>query len=158
MHSEIQFEAKSIQCSISAFSGLFPEPHNGQILKLLFTLAHWHALAKLRQHTDTSLDLLDATTTLLGRAFRDFEEKTCPAFETRELKREAAARHKRQLKMTLKDEQKTTAFVGRRQKTFNRRTYKNHSLGDYVSTIRMLGTTDSYSTEGVCLHFRSLHK
>lgn len=38
----------------------------------------------------------------------------------------------------------------RRPKTLNLNTYKTHSLGDYVSTIRKYGTTDSYSTEPVC--------
>lgn len=39
--------------------------------------------------------------------------------------------------------------AGRRPKTFNLNTYKLHSLGDYVNTIRKYGTTDSYSTEPV---------
>lgn len=124
-------------------------------------MAHWHALAKLRQHTDPSLDLLEATTSLLGKAFREFEEKTCPAFETRELRREAEARQRRQANPPSSAAPATSAAskpVGRRQKKFNRRTYKNHSLGDYVRTIRMLGTTDSYSTEGVCLDFALFKK
>ena len=37
----------------------------------------------------------------------------------------------------------------RRKKSFNLRTYKTHSLGDYVKIIRSYGTTDSYSTESV---------
>jgi hypothetical protein len=37
--------------------------------------------------------------------------------------------------------------IGRRPKTFNLNTYKFHSVGDYVSTIRKYGTTDSYTTE-----------
>jgi hypothetical protein len=37
----------------------------------------------------------------------------------------------------------------RRKKSLNLKTYKNHSLGDYVRTIRRYGTTDSYSTEPV---------
>lgn len=35
-------------------------------------------------------------------------------------------------------------------KALNLNTYKMHALGDYVSTIRESGTTDSYSTETVC--------
>jgi hypothetical protein len=35
-------------------------------------------------------------------------------------------------------------------KTLNLNTYKIHALGNYVSTIREFGTTDSYSTEMVC--------
>lgn len=34
-------------------------------------------------------------------------------------------------------------------KEFNFQTYKFHGLGDYVSTIRRYGTSDSYSTEPV---------
>lgn len=36
-----------------------------------------------------------------------------------------------------------------RLKGFNFKTYKLHALGDYSSTIRRYGTTDSYSTEPV---------
>jgi hypothetical protein len=139
-------------------------------LKLLFILAQWHALAKLCQHTDPSLDLLESTTVLLGEVFRDFDEKTCPGFETRELKREVESRRRRQAKASTlvgshvptasttenaKSLQKASAS-DRRKKSFNRHTYKNHSLGDYVKMIRMLGTTDSYSTNGVCVYPCSL--
>lgn len=64
-------------------------------MKLLFTVAHWHALAKLRQHTDLSLDILESLTIRLGQSLRDFQEKTCAAYDTKELKREEAARIKR---------------------------------------------------------------
>lgn len=39
---------------------------------------------------------------------------------------------------------------GRKDKVFNLKTYKFHSLGDVVTCIRMFGTTDSYSTQTVC--------
>jgi hypothetical protein len=42
--------------------------------------------------------------------------------------------------------------VAPQPKTLNLNTYKIHALGDYVSTIREFGTTDSYSTETVCDH------
>lgn len=61
-------------------------------MDLLFTLANWHALAKLRQHTDQSLDILESITIQLGHLLRRFQEKTCTAYDTRELKREMAAR------------------------------------------------------------------
>lgn len=232
-----------------------PEPHNGHLLRLLFIFAHWHGLAKLRQHTDLSLDVLDVTTTQLGKALRDFAENTCPAFDTRELKREAEARQRREAKGTSsntisppvsapsagpsatssttlsgpahppppasdaavteppsavelptattpcnagpsasnampsqsadsalppsgstsvptgplkqptgsvhkattggkKDGKKPTErLTGRRRKAFNLNTYKSHSLGDYVETIRTYGTTDSYTTEIVGVFF-----
>ena len=46
-----------------------------------------------------------------------------------------------------------------KSKTLNLSTYKFHALGDYVRTIRLFGTTDSYSTQTVAqlLHFKLLH-
>jgi hypothetical protein len=85
-----------MQCAIPVFDGLLPEPHNTRVLKLLFNLAHWHGLAKLRMHTEPTLDMLSQATTSLGSRFRDFQEKTCTMFQTRELERERAARQRRQ--------------------------------------------------------------
>jgi hypothetical protein len=39
---------------------------------------------------------------------------------------------------------------GRPTKSFNLQTSKVHALGDYPSTIRWFGTTDSYSMQRVC--------
>jgi hypothetical protein len=87
---------RSPQCAIPVFDGLLPEPHNRQILKLLFLLAYWHGLAKLRLHTDTTLDVMDAVTTDLGNEVRAFKKRTCVEFATKELHRESAARLRRQ--------------------------------------------------------------
>jgi hypothetical protein len=87
-----------IQCSIAVFEGLLPEPHNRAVMKLLFTMAHWHALAKLRMHNDLSLDIMDAVTVSLGKAFRTFRDTTCSAFRTKELRREYNARIRREAK------------------------------------------------------------
>jgi hypothetical protein len=76
------------------FDGLLPEPYNQQILQLLFILAHWHGLAKLRLHTDETLEVLDQTTIQLGAEFRKFRDVTCAKFKTKELKREADARNR----------------------------------------------------------------
>jgi hypothetical protein len=124
------------------FDGLLPEPYNQAVLKLLFTCAHWHGLAKLRMHTDHTLNILDETTIALGQRFRGFANETCPAFDTRELQREVDARQRRQSKN--KD---ASSGMTRRQKKFNLQTYKFHSLGDYAATIRRYGTCDSYTTE-----------
>lgn len=167
-------------------------------MTLLFTLAHWHALAKLRQHTDPSLDILESTTIRLAELLRDFQGKTCSNFDTQELKRESAARERRTAKKSAANKslservtvpieasaiagsgppipvgesgplisvvgnappsvpitgktapEPPAAKVGRRFKVLNLNTYKDHSLGDYVDTIRRNGTTDSYSTEPV---------
>jgi hypothetical protein len=83
-------------------------------LDLLFIFAHWHGLAKLRQHTDLSLGILESTTSALGQALRVFQEKLCPAFDTKELKREAAARERQQAKKAAApmNIRKTTFILG----------------------------------------------
>jgi hypothetical protein len=51
-------------------------------------------------HTDPTLDILSQATMCLGKSVRDFQEKTCTMFQTRELERERAARQRRQEKKT----------------------------------------------------------
>ena len=87
-----------LQCAIPVFDGLLPKPHNHRILQLLFVMAHWHALAKLRLHTETTLSIMDHATIMLGDKLRTFQQKTCSAFQTRELQREKNARVRRQVK------------------------------------------------------------
>jgi hypothetical protein len=139
---------------------LLPEPYNRVILKLLFTCAHWHGLAKLRMHTEQTLNIFEETTILLGAEFRKFAEKTCTAFDTQELKREKDARERRQQKSAegKKASRKTPlnqlptnpgSKTERRRKHFNPRSYKYHCLGDYLYMTRRFGTSDSYSTEPV---------
>ena len=138
------------QCAIPVFDGLLPEPHNTRVLKLLFDLSHWHALAKLRMHTDTTLDILSDVTESLGSSLREFEEKTCSLFETRELERERASRQRRREKiMASGGAGPAPGDNARKPKRLNLNTYKVHALGDYASTIRHFGTTDSYSTQSV---------
>lgn len=103
-------------------------------------------------HTDTTLDIPSQVTTSLGNTLRQFEKKMCTVFETRELEQEWAARQRRQEKNTAKGGARPDAAPGnntRKPKHFNLKTYKHHALGDYVSTIRTYGTTDSYSTQPV---------
>jgi hypothetical protein len=70
------------------------------VVRLLFVMAHWHGLAKLRMHTDTTLDMMDAVTSDLGTKLRAFQQKTCAIFKTKELRREANARNRKQAKNT----------------------------------------------------------
>jgi hypothetical protein len=86
------------KCAIPVFEGLLPEPHNQRTLVLLFIAAHWHSLAKLRMHNDATLDIMDTVTTSLGDKLREFNERTCSAFVTRELEREFTARVRREYK------------------------------------------------------------
>jgi len=110
--------------------------------------AHWHGLAKLRMHSDLTLDVMDEVTTSLGKAFRHFEAEVCPAYNANELPREANARRRRYQNAGATGKAKSTND-GPRRKQFNIQIYKYHALGDYVWTIRRLGTSDSYSTTTV---------
>jgi hypothetical protein len=121
-------------------------------MRLLFICAHWHGLAKLRMHSDLTLDILDELTTSLGEAFRNFQQDICPSYHTKELPREANARRRRQRKPKKDGGSRSEPKRGDesrkepKMKVFNIQSYKHHSLGDYVETIRLFGTTDSYST------------
>lgn len=129
-------------------------------MDLLFTLAHWHGLAKLRMHTDETLEVMDGVTSLLGELLREFQKTTCSSYNTRELAKETEARKRRQAKQQARNKGISGSFAtagdgtddSRRPKTLNLQTYKLHSLGDYTATIRKYGTTDSYSTEPVSVH------
>ncbi|KAG2100219.1 uncharacterized protein F5147DRAFT_777132 [Suillus discolor] len=140
-----------LQCAIPVFDALLPEPHNTNVLTLLCTCARWHALAKLRMHTDETLNLLDTATVTLGKQLRHFQRHTCVAFNTKELKREAERRQRQQSRNLVQhgtgEASTSTSQTTRRPKTFNLQTYKLHALGDYSTSIRNFGTTDSYSTE-----------
>jgi hypothetical protein len=106
-------------------------------------------------HTDSTLELFSQITIAFGARIREFQAKTCPAFSTRELERERAARVRRQdkkKKATMEtncNPQKSSS--GRQPKEFSLKTSKYHALGDYCNSIRRFGTTDSYSTQPVGL-------
>ncbi|KAH9161682.1 hypothetical protein EDB89DRAFT_2029564 [Lactarius sanguifluus] len=142
-----------LQCSIPAFDGLYREEDNRSINELLFLLATWHAYAKLRLHTDTTLEMFQTVGTTLCQALRHFASVTCPRYATKELPREANARVARQRKGATRSnaESQSTgnARTGKERtgKQFNMSTYKIHCIPDYVPAIRKYGTTDSYSTQ-----------
>ena len=142
------------QCIIPCIEGLFPEPHNTSVIELLFIFTTWHALAKLHIHTDTSLRLLDTATTTLGNALRYFARVTCPEFNTFETTAEYM-KHQRQQAATAPSAPSTMLSstpgavppsTARQPRTFSLKTIKLHFLGDYVSCIRMFGTTDNYNS------------
>ncbi|KAG2014244.1 hypothetical protein CC2G_011079 [Coprinopsis cinerea AmutBmut pab1-1] len=93
-----------LQCAIPAFDSLAPEPHNAIIMKLLYLAATWHALAKLRLHSDYTLKLLDSTTSEMAAQFRLFLQETCAKVKTFELQREAEARNRREARKKAKME------------------------------------------------------
>ncbi|TEB22838.1 hypothetical protein FA13DRAFT_1640684, partial [Coprinellus micaceus] len=150
-----------LQCALPTFEGLLPDGHNDRIQDLLFAMAHWHALSKLRMHTDTTLQLLDSWTSVLGEAARTFAALTCSLFQTRELKSEYEARKRKESQRSSRKGGKgepninpTQSSVsdegGRKPRGWSLSTPKFHSLGDVVNYIKRAGTTDSYSTQLVC--------
>ena len=76
-------------------------------------------------------------------------------FHTRELERERAARQRRNVanskRQNVMTETRPTVPSNnmRLPKHLNLKTYTYHSLGDYVITIQQFGTTDSYTTQRV---------
>ena len=126
------------------------------MLDLLFELARWHALAKLRVHTDKTVDLLATATKTLTSAMQRFLRETCEAFDTKELKKEAAARGRRTAALEAKGGDrvaKGNASAGPKRKKLNLATYKYHALADYAETIRRFGPTDNYNTQTVRFQF-----
>jgi len=138
------------QCAIPAFEGLLDGEHDKRLLKLLYRTAEWHGLAKLRMHTQATLDHLGSLTNEYGRLMRSFRDLTCSQFTTKELQREVDARKWAQQRAQARGSSKGVKSISeRRKKTFNLFTPKFHALGDYVHTIQMFGTTDLYSTQVV---------
>ncbi|RDX47354.1 hypothetical protein OH76DRAFT_1526067 [Lentinus brumalis] len=149
-----------LKCIIPCFDGLpgVSEADNEAMLTLLFVAAYWHALAKMRLHSDTSVALLDDTTTVLGYELRYFANVTCTHFKTRETQAEYEARKRAEahsaptaaalsLAPGTLPASSTTPHSGRRPQTFNLNTIKMHFLGDYTWFIKTIGTTDSYTSQ-----------
>ena len=147
-----------IQCSIPVFDGLLPQKHDTIVQKLLFELATWHGLAKLRLHTDTTLTNLETSTTRLCNLLRKFKTNVCPAYTTQDLPSEEAARGRRQaakakkMAEAEKPPQQSQATPAKKAKlrTFNMEMYKLHSIPDVSASIRAFGVTENTSTKNVC--------
>jgi hypothetical protein len=125
------------------FEDLLPKKrHNRILMDLLYDLAYWHALAKLRLHTQSSLERLSHAVELLGISMKSFLRKVCTAFSARELPRESDARIRRESKSG------SAPVSGRKVRKFNvPSTIKYHSLGDYRPSIQDYGTSDGFSTQ-----------
>ena len=147
------------QCSIPVFKNLLPNKHhNTLIMDMFFIFCTWHAYAKLRLHTSSTLQALAEMTRALGASLQQFVKVICSYYATKELPREEAAQVHRRAKASAQEKETTTSdkpssTCGR----FNMNAYKLHALGDYVANIWLYGTTDSHSTQVVsyftCLSF-----
>jgi hypothetical protein len=120
-------------------------------MTLLYRTAEWHAFAKLRLHTESTLLHLERLTMELGQLTRKFRDTTQSAFATFELPKETEARKKRQNSGKGKGKERAAAgnASGKKSKFLNLFTYKWHALGDYVHAIRLFGPTDGFSTQVV---------
>lgn len=129
------------------FEGLFPEGHDAIIQSLLYRFALWHALAKLRMHSDTTLSVLGNTFKRLSAQLRMFRDVTCAAFSTVKLPKEQAARQRKAAREASRSDNADPVGGGRKVKQFNLHTYKFHAMGDYLRSIRLFGTIDSYTSQ-----------
>ncbi|KIK31437.1 hypothetical protein CY34DRAFT_19925 [Suillus luteus UH-Slu-Lm8-n1] len=99
-------------------------------------------------HSRSTITFLEETFQKLSRKLRKFRNFTCAAFNAVELPREKAARQK---KASQRSENggniSQESSRGAKSKKFNLLTYKFHAMGDYATTIRFFGTTDSFTTQ-----------
>ncbi|OSD05112.1 hypothetical protein PYCCODRAFT_1385676 [Trametes coccinea BRFM310] len=146
-----------LQCAIPVFENLLGSAHDRLVRHMLFQLAMVHALAKLRLHSEATLTVFECVIASLGRAMRVFASKVCPDYDTRELDKEVEARQRRQARKSSKSKASGRAqdvtplahskgHADRARKDFNLNTYKFHSLGDYATTVRLVGSLDGPST------------
>jgi hypothetical protein len=111
----------------------------------------------MRLHTDSSLAVLDHATAAIGAELRRFAAITCSAFSTKETEAEYMKRMRAESRRNTDSSTAPVPLSGRRNRRFNLNTIKMHSLGDYVSNIKYVGTTDLSSTQKVCPCFLSSH-
>jgi hypothetical protein len=126
---------------------LIDEPHNSAVLDVLYHLLEYHACAKLRMHTDSSLNHWDEVTVALTDALRAFQQSTS-TLRTTETPRERAARARRAQDRPNQN-RRTNAKRISDVRLLNLTTYKFHALADGPATVRRFGTTDSYTTQVV---------
>ncbi|KAG8723471.1 hypothetical protein FRC09_003185 [Ceratobasidium sp. 395] len=145
-----------LQCSIPCFEGIFSGQHDTDVRVIIFTMAQWHALGKLRMHTSSTIKSLDDHTTVLGRRMRRFQKSTAAAFKTVETNQEFQARQRRHERAALAAGSTSVAPLERKVKTLSLNTFKFHSQGDYSSAVVRLGATDNWTTQNTELeHKRS---
>jgi hypothetical protein len=116
---------------------------------MIFVLAEWHAFAKLRVHTDSTLSAFKSCTALLGKHIRKFAKTTCEEWTTHELPRERAARARREATNGNAETAADSRPRGRKVKKYNMSTSKLHHLGHVPGAIPRKGTTDNYNTQTV---------
>ena len=123
------------------------------IMDLLYTLAEWQSYAKLRLHTESTLNEFTGICSQLGKLVCKFLKTTCQKYVTKELPNEISARGRRAALLAAKGITPKQTYTGESKIVkLNIATYKGHSLPDYPMTVRALGTTDNFTTQ-VVSHF-----
>ncbi|KAJ3717900.1 hypothetical protein C8R42DRAFT_586676 [Lentinula raphanica] len=118
------------------------------LMTLLYQMAEWHALAKLRMHSEDTLEYLETVTRQLGKLMRKFRDLSNTNFETYETEHEGDTQRRRQQQQAT-GTSKNRQTQGIYRKLLNLLTYKWHALPDYVPSICWFGPTDSTSTQVV---------
>jgi hypothetical protein len=152
----VEWPLTTIQCSMPTFDGLFERiDYNDIVQDLLYVLAFFHALIKLRLQTEESVEAVRAATPVLGSELRRFKADMCDEITTKETPRERAARLRREAKVAEKLGRPIATGGGEgRAKELNLNTLKIHRMGHIADTIANYGTTDSYDSRmvsGFCL-------
>jgi len=107
----------------SNFWRTFPPSH---VQSLLYQFAEWHALVKLRLHSDSTLSFLEETFKKLSQQLQKFWTDTCAAFDTLELLKERAA-HRRRFDQHSEMHNVSPESTGPKVKKFNLNTHKFQS-------------------------------
>ncbi|KAI0824462.1 hypothetical protein BC628DRAFT_1411049 [Trametes gibbosa] len=132
----------SLIVMLPVFEGLMPVHDDQTVAKMLFELANWHALAKLRLHTELTVDIFRMATGHMTASMRHFAATMCEEWETHKLPKEVDARVHRE------EKQHKETNCKRKVTYFNvLNTYKFHSLPDYPDSIKATGTLDNGNTQ-----------
>jgi hypothetical protein len=140
------------EIALPVFEGLFLQEDDSAIRAVLFSLAEWHTLAKLRLHTTKTLEIFSAATGEVGHQLRKFTKDIAPKYNSLETPKEREKRMRqltRQAASTGTTVPETTST--RKPKQFHLNRIKFHAMGEYVAEVKEHGTTDSYSTRIVSI-------
>ncbi|KAG9092910.1 hypothetical protein FS749_015341 [Ceratobasidium sp. UAMH 11750] len=136
-----------LQCFLPAIEGLFTDEQHRRISALVFTFAKWHTLAKLRMHTESTLQVLELETRVLAQRLRLFQQFIAIEFPLiLEISAEFEVQKRREIRAAAARNIPLTKELTKEVKHLHLNTPKFYALGNYPQAIQMFGTTDSYST------------
>ncbi|KAK2459571.1 hypothetical protein APHAL10511_008410 [Amanita phalloides] len=141
-----------LQCALPVIEGLLPYKSSTIVQDLIFELCTWHALAKLCLHMESTVCTLEHSSWHLGFALREFKNKVCSCYVTKDLPSEEAARGRRHAaiaKTGTRANAKDSMHMksSKKEHFFNLSTYKLHALADYPSAIHKYGMTDGFTSQ-----------